>query len=334
MRYFNRQNAVLWLIALTAMLFGPKLPSAQAQPESLADWQTKAQPPLPSDRRVSFGGLVAAFHTGQFENQGDDQLFANYYEKRIFPYITDPKKRGEREDVVTKLHNDFRALGRFPNSPVLDKLIDITLEYMAPIAKDGKWPPAVRENALLAIGEVKSPKAVPLLLEMIKNKELHPMFKVVAMADLVHLAEQGVLADEAVADPVVKLMAMAVPRKIPNDGWRWMRGQAADILGLVGNAGNNVPDALLTMLADEDLPLIIRGKAARAGQAEIQRQCAGCRGLFQSLRAVWQRRLGGWPARRVAANLDRRQRFSRRTGQSDEARRRAKDGPRHPRRDG
>ena len=84
------------------------------------------------------------------------------------------------------------------------------------------------------------------------------------MADLVHLAEQNVLTDEAVADPVVKLMAVAVPRKIPNDGWRWMRGQAADILAAVGNAGNNVPDALLTMLADDDLPLIIRGKAARA----------------------------------------------------------------------
>ena len=121
-----------------------------------------------------------------------------------------------------------------------------------------------RKTRLLAIGEVKSPKAVPVLLELIKSKDLHPMFKVVAMADLVHLAEEKVLADEAVADPVVKLMVMAAPRKIPNDGWRWMRGQAADILGAVGNAGNNVPDALLTMMADEELPLIIRGKAARA----------------------------------------------------------------------
>jgi hypothetical protein len=61
-------------------------------------------------------------------------------------------------------------------------------------------------------------------------------------------------------------MAVAAPRKIPNDGWRWMRGQAADILGTVGSLGKSgtVPTALLTMLADEELPLIIRGKAARA----------------------------------------------------------------------
>ena len=166
--------------------------------------------------------------------------------------------------MIVKLHNDYKQLDPSSPSPVRDKLTEITLEYMAAIAKDGKWPPAVRENALLAIGEVRSPQTVPVLLDMIKSKELHQMFKVVAMADLVHLAEQGVLADEAVADPVVKLMAMAAPRKIPNDGWRWMRGQAADILGAVGNAGNNAPDALLTMMADEELPLIIRGKAARA----------------------------------------------------------------------
>ncbi len=266
MQYINRQCALVWFVGLSSMLIGPRVPSARAQPESLADWSTKAQAkaPIPSDRRVTFGGQMEAFHTGDFASPGDDQVFANFYQKRIFPYITDPAKRGEREDVILKLHNDYRALAKFPVSPVRDKLTEITLEYMAPIAKDGKWPPAVRENALLAIGEVKSPQAVPVLLDMIKSKELHQMFKVVAMADLVHLAEQGVLADEAVADPVVKLMAVAVPRKIPNDGWRWMRGQAADILAAVGNAGNNVPDALLTMLADEDLPLIIRGKAARA----------------------------------------------------------------------
>jgi hypothetical protein len=90
------------------------------------------------------------------------------------------------------------------------------------------------------------------------------MFKVVAMADLVHLAEQGVLADDAVAEPVVALMSKAIVAKMPNDGWRWMRGQAADILAAVGNSGNKIPDALLAMVADEDLPLIIRGKAARA----------------------------------------------------------------------
>ena len=268
MRYFNLQNALLWLVALTAMLFGPKLQSAYAQAESLADWPATAKAEQPKKAvRSPFSGLAEAMRTGQWRDPANDpQEFTDYFQKQIFPWITHADKRGQREDVVIKLHNDFKALGKFPDSPVRDKLTDITLQYMAPIAKDGKWQPSVRENSLLAIGEVKSPKAVPVLLEMIKSKDLHPMFKVVAMADLVQLAEQSVLADPVVADTVVPAMVIiADGKRFPsNDGWRWMRGQAADILAAVGNAGNNAPDALLTMLADQDLPLIIRGKAARA----------------------------------------------------------------------
>jgi hypothetical protein len=141
---------------------------------------------------------------------------------------------------------------------------------MLPIVKDGKWSPPVRENALLAIGEVKSPNAVPVLLEIIKSKELHPMFKAVAMGNLVHLAEQGVLADPSVNanNTVVPIMAIIADGKRfpPNDGWRWMRGQAADILGDVGSTGKSgeVPKALLEIMSDQELPLIIRGKAAAA----------------------------------------------------------------------
>jgi HEAT repeat protein len=269
MRYSIQLYALLWLVGISAMLFGPTLPSACAQPESLADWSTKAKAdPTPVDKKVAFPGLSTALRTGQFENAGDDQRFADLYDKRVFPNITNPKTRGESQDVVVKLRSDFKMLGKFSDSPVRDKLEDITLEYMTPIAKDGKWQPAVRENALLAIGEIKSPKAVPVLLEFIKSRDQHPMFKVAAMAGIVRLAEQGVLAGPSVADPVVPVMVIiADGKKVPsNDGWRWMRGQAADILGAIGSTGKKgeVPAALLAMVADEELPLIIRGKAARA----------------------------------------------------------------------
>ena len=47
------------------------------------------------------------------------------------------------------------------------------------------------------------------------------MFKVVAMADLVQLAEQSVLADPVVADTVVPAMVIiADGKRFPsNDGW-------------------------------------------------------------------------------------------------------------------
>ena len=129
-----------------------------------------------------------ALRTGNFENQGDDQLFADLYEKRYFPLITHPDLRGTKDDPVVVLHNSFRQYK--PGSTVYDKLTDITLAYMLPIATDTTRHPAARENAILAIGEVKSPKAVDALMQLVQDKKLHPMFKIGAMAGLVHLAEQ------------------------------------------------------------------------------------------------------------------------------------------------
>ena len=136
MRYFNRQNALVRLVALTAVLFGTRVPRACAQQESLADWSAKAQAkgfaePIPSNKKANFPGLPAAIRNGQFQNPGDEQLFADLYEQRIFPNITNPKTRGEREDVIVKLHNDYKALAKYPDSAVRDKLTDITLGYMA-----------------------------------------------------------------------------------------------------------------------------------------------------------------------------------------------------------
>jgi hypothetical protein len=263
------------------MLFGPTVPSACAQAESLADWSTKAQAkaftePLKANKTVRFNNLAAVLHQkGQWVDAANDpQEFNDLYEKRLFPLITHLDVRGTKDDPVLVLHNHFKQLDADPTSPAFNALAVVTLDYMSKIASDPQWHPAVRENALLAIGEVRTPQTVDVLMKMVKSKDLPSMLKVAAMADLVHLAQPDPtrpsapmpLATPAVSGPVVALMAKAAVVKIPNDGWRWMRGQAADILGAVGSVGasDEVPAALLSILADEELPLIIRGKAARA----------------------------------------------------------------------
>ncbi len=278
MRFRNLTQRFLWIIGLTFPLVWQTAGSARAQTDSLADWQEKAKgngyaEPLKTEP-AQFTALGAALHDGQWANQGDDQLFADFYQKRIFPLITHADTRGQRNDVVAKLRSDFNRLSAKPG-PVLDKLIEITLGYMQPIAKDAKWHPSVRENAILAIGEVKSPKAVDALVELLKTRDLHPMFKVAAMAGLVRLAERdplhptetNVLEDPQVNPPVVALMVICASANQANapDYMRWMRGQAADVLGAIGSVGaGKVPVALLTMIADKQLPLMQRAKAARA----------------------------------------------------------------------
>jgi hypothetical protein len=234
----------------------------------MADWPTNTfAPPIVADKKVSFPQLGSVMHDGNLD-PGDVQAFTDLYVKRIFPLITNKDvERGSREDVIAKLRSDFGRLSRFPGSTAFETLVDITLDYMTKIAVDPKWHPVVRINATLALGEVRSPKAATVLLELIR-KPVHPAIKVAAMADLVNLAEHGVLADANVAAPVVGLMVAAARSspKNPSDSLRWMRGQAADVLGAVGTTGGRgeVFAALVLMLGDEELPLLQRGKAARA----------------------------------------------------------------------
>jgi hypothetical protein len=271
MQYGSRQNSFFWIIGPTILFFGLALPAARAQPESMADWRAKEKAgeyaePAKSDKRLSFGMLSQTLRNGNFADGNDLQLFTDLYEKRYFPLVTHPEVRGTKEDPVVVLRASFKSA--LPGSPVADKLTEIALAYMQPITTDAKQHPAARVNAILAIGEVKSPKAVDALMQLVQDRKLHPVFKIAAAAGLAHLAEQGVLADPAVAAPVVTLMEKyaATTRPNPSDGLRWARGQAADVLGAIGSVGadGKVPDALLSMVADKELPLMQRGKAARA----------------------------------------------------------------------
>ena len=115
MRYFNLQNVPPWLVALTAMLFGPKLLSAYASAESLADWPAKAKAEQPKKAvRSPFSGLAEAMRTGQWRDPATIPRIYRLFPKANLPVITHADKRGQREDVVIKLHNDFKCSENFP----------------------------------------------------------------------------------------------------------------------------------------------------------------------------------------------------------------------------
>ena len=70
MQYCYRQKAFLWIIGLAVPLFGPALPAARAQTESMADWQAKEKAgsyaePAKSDRKVAFPGASDGASHGQ-----------------------------------------------------------------------------------------------------------------------------------------------------------------------------------------------------------------------------------------------------------------------------
>lgn len=277
MQYFDRRwNLTHWariIVALGCIVLVQR--SAPAQ-NSVAGWAEKDYPQL-KPVVVPFNNLNSVLRSGKFENDEDEQKFADFFNKSLFPSITAKTNRqilkddgAHRDDVVTKLRACLKACENAPDKQVFDKLADLTLAYMTKIAKDGQYHPVARFNAVLAIGEVNSPKAIEALLATLFDPNQFDAVRVAAMTGLVRLAGQSSFANPDVAQPVIVRMAAFIGKPIAKgpraDGVSWMHGQAADILAALKSTGPNqeVPPALLVMLNDKELAIPLRGKAARA----------------------------------------------------------------------
>src|SRR5208283_6241013 len=179
---------------------------------------------------------------GRFESDEDEQKFADFFNKFVFPSVTNRSNRQilkddgsiKREDVVTRLRAYFKACERAPEKQVFDKLAELTLAYMPKIAKDAQYSPVARINAVLAIGEVNTPKAIETLLATLFDPNQFDGARVAAMTGLINLAGQSSFSNPDVAQPVVTRMAAFIGRPIAKnaraDGVCWMHGQAADLL--------------------------------------------------------------------------------------------------------
>ncbi len=283
MRYISRNSKlILWAWAIVALsCIGLAQPAAQAQ-SPVAGWPDKDYNQL-NPVVVPFSSLPTVLHTGRFESDEEERKFTEYFNKSVFPNITHATNRqppredsaARRDDVITKLRYYLKSCENSPEKQVFEKLVDLTLAFMRDVAKDSQYHPAARVNAVLAIGEVNSPKAVTALLAILRDPAQFDAVRVAAMSGLVHLAGQSCMSDPVAAQPVgaqmVKIVRFTVPKTgsaqvARADGIRWMRGQAADVLGALKNPGphNDVAEALLAMLNDKDLPIPQRCKAARA----------------------------------------------------------------------
>jgi hypothetical protein len=279
MRYLGNSNQVLWAAAFLAIVsMAVARHSAQAQ-SSVAGWPAKEYPPDKSVA-VPYPNRGLALRTGTID-PADVQKFDDYYNQYLFPLITRSDNRHSTVDVIKKLGDDVRLSERAPSPQAHDRLTELGLDYMLKTAGDAEKSPVVRENAMLALGELNSPAAVKALLDTALSRTQILAVRVAAMCGLVRLASpsgKGALA----ADPdpesergrlysrIIKSMVILVkyhPPKGPNaDGISWMRGQAADVLAGLASPGasGEVAPALLVMLSDTELPIPLRTKAATA----------------------------------------------------------------------
>jgi hypothetical protein len=160
-----------------------------------------------------------------------------------------------------------------------DHLTRTVLDFLKKLV-DGDYHPAVRINAMLAIGDlnrversgrdeaVPLPEALDVLVAYVENKKLPESLRATAMIGILRHAAAGIQG----SDPQKKVGDLALrlaTANLPNSalaGRAWMVAQGAETLGALGAVGDNneVFTALLKLVADTKLPLLVRCAAADA----------------------------------------------------------------------
>jgi HEAT repeat protein len=227
---------------------------------------------------VSLPNKLSVLKAGVFANQAEEDRFAEYYKKNLFPRWTDWEKiRPEQssKDLINVLRRDLDTASKAPEQQVFQKLVELTLAVMPKLAKSKDYHPATRYSAMLMVGEVNTPEAVPMLVDAIKSADQLEAVKAAALVGLIRHANpetpgmSGITdagEQKQVVDALLALVAQPIPEGPKGDGARWMRGQAAEALGLLGLPGPNgaVVDTLTKVCDDPALSIAQRCRAAQA----------------------------------------------------------------------
>jgi hypothetical protein len=226
--------------------------------------------------------VAVALKNGTFSDAAQQQAFDDYYTKYALP-------RWRRPTTITQLPRyryELRTeLYRAKRGEVHDHLVGLVFTELRKYIQDGQDPPATRYNAMLMIGDlnvteaprygqapVAHPDALQDLLKAVapgaNDPRLSEALRAAAMIGLIRHARIGIPGDQqpAVSTAMLGYVGATTTPGPAGEGPAWIRGQAAEVLGLLGSVGQNgtVAAALTGMVADKQLPFSARCKAAEA----------------------------------------------------------------------
>lgn len=213
---------------------------------------------------------------------GEDKLFETYYLTYAFPRWTQPENLSAIANFRAELRRDLYT-GR--SGAPYDRLVNLTLNFMTPIVKDRSFHPAVRYNAMAAIGDLDVsipppgdrrpaqplPAALDLMLAVLQDAGQIDAVRIAALQGLVRHAGLPMADTQKRDQQVLPLLLQWASTKDPPSGrtkvgHAWMRALAIEALGALGLPGANgqVVKTLTTVLTESDTPLMTRLAAAHA----------------------------------------------------------------------
>jgi hypothetical protein len=281
---------VLSLVALSnALVFGqeakaPSAPPAAAEKKPVV---LKTDPPLVAkydmlpyqDLKRDTGEVFKVLSAGEIE-KGKEAQFDRYFREYSLGRWTLPANQASLPNFRKELRNYLGMT--FQKGPkVHTQLNRILLEQMPKIAA-GNHAPVVRVNATLMLGDLNSQESptkpaaiVPLaaavepLAKLFTDEKQLESVRVAALEGLRRHAESGIADGDTrtvLVAALVKLISSPTPPDRLPSGYDWMRGQASDVLGAIGQPGEKgeVAIALSQVVANSKATAGTRRAAARA----------------------------------------------------------------------
>ena len=285
-------SAALWpvvalgLIVAGSLCCAPSVAKAQESTPSDTVGAPQSWRELPVDEelrktiRIQVSRMLLA---GKFANQQEREVFDRYYKQYALARWSRAEDRNKLTDYRKEHRNNLRTAGTGSRpADVHDYLNTLTLDFMSKLAAGDGFHPAARVNAMLMVGELSEkeaasssdipevlPAALPELVKAVESPEQIDSVKVAAMVGILrHARLDGVksqAAQGAVAKAVLPLVqAKAVPAGRSLQGHAWMRSQAAEILGEIGQASPTIVEALAGQVGEKNTPFFARCAAAEA----------------------------------------------------------------------
>ncbi len=240
--------------------------------------------PLTEEQEKAFrkqeSDIHAILRAGKFADQQEAQKVDDYYTTYFLARWTLLKNLPHLHEFRNKdLRNQLKAA---KSGEVHDHLNALVLDFMKKLAA-GNYHPAVRVNAILAIGELNSteptpgvagvplPQALEVLVAAVGSSKLPDAVRAAAMVGILRHAvpEAGIRdadARQSLTVAMLRLVAEDPPAGSAAPGRAWIHAQAVEVLGLLGSVGasNAVFDAMLKTVSETKLPFCARKIAAES----------------------------------------------------------------------
>ena len=240
--------------------------------------------PVVSEELKRQASAIGAIIRGGSFAPGQQAQLDVFFQKYFFPNWAQPANYPSLPDQRKALRTYFAQA----RTPVMhDHLLELSLKYLG-VMVEGNFHPAVRYNALLAIGDLNSteqagssqpvpyPDTLAILVKVLKDGPSDAL-RVGALRGLVRHCSLGIAnsqaRDTAVIPVLLDLVKARAPKGRSPEGHAWMKTVAIEALaalhvpGVAANPAvgpNGVFDALVRTLADPASPLMVRCAAAKA----------------------------------------------------------------------